>query len=249
MAHTALRKNSMGRRDIMSDNETGVTSPVKLVIFDCDGVLVDSEIIACRIEAEELTRIGYEISTEENIRRFAGKSQKSIMETVERALGRKLPEGFPSGLHEKILKALSEQLDAMPGIESVLAQTPAKCVASSGAPDKIGNSLRTTGLDRHFNSEHIFSAVQVKEGKPAPDLFLYAAEKMGTPPSECVVIEDSVYGVKAAKAAGMTAYGFTGGSHITDPAKAAKLLRDAGADTVFDRMEELPELVGRGNYA
>lgn len=213
-----------------------------LVIFDCDGVLVDSEYIACKIEAAELTRMGYAISTEDNIRRFAGKSQKTIMETVEKALGRKLPEGFDGELQEKIIKALASELQAIPGMAQALETIPAKCIASSGSMEKIANSLKTTGLDRYFQPTHIFSATMVKNGKPAPDLFLYAAAQMGYGPEDCVVIEDSLYGVQAGKAAGMRVLGFTGGSHIVD-AGHGDMLKAAGADEVYADMGQLPGLL------
>lgn len=217
--------------------------PAPLVIFDCDGVLVDSEIIACQIEADELTRIGYPISVEEDILRFAGKSQKTIMETVGRALGHPVPDGFEASLHEKIIKALSAQLQAMPGMARALSCITHKCVASSGAPDKIANSLRVTGLSPYFQPEHLFSALSVKAGKPAPDLFLYAAHHMGYPPTDCVVIEDSIYGVQAGKSAGMHVLGFIGGSHVLEKSKTESLLRQSGADCVFDNMELLPDLL------
>jgi len=216
-----------------------------LVIFDCDGVLVDSEIIACGIEAEELTRIGYPITLPEEIARFAGKSQKAMKAVVEEALGRPLPEGFLAHLNARILEALGRDLKAMPGINVALGMIANKCVASSGAPEKIENSLRTTGLSRHFGDGYIFSATMVKNGKPAPDLFLYAAQRMGFAPQNCVVVEDSLYGTKAGVAAGMTVFGFTGGTHIIDP-KHAEALKQAGAKLVFNDMARLPELLKTG---
>jgi beta-phosphoglucomutase-like phosphatase (HAD superfamily) len=148
----------------------------KYIIFDCDGVLVDSEIIACRLEAQALTDAGYPISTEDNIRQFAGKSQQSIMSIVETALGKPLPTDFDDKLNQKILAALSQELQPIAGIKDVLEKLHHQgiefCIASSGSMEKILNSLNVTGLNSFFAHERIFSASMVKNGKPAPDLFL-----------------------------------------------------------------------------
>lgn len=212
-----------------------ISSP--LIIFDCDGVLVDSEFIACKIEAEELTRIGYVLSPEECIRRFSGKSQKTIMETVEGELGQPLPCGFAEQLENRILDALSKELEPIEGVEEILSRIPRKCIASSGSPEKIQNSLKATGLVDHFLPQNIYSATMVQNGKPAPDLFLLASERMGRRPSQCIVVEDSIHGIQAAKAAGMYVVGFTGGSHIMNSNYHASLKR-AGADEVCAHMTE-----------
>jgi HAD superfamily hydrolase (TIGR01509 family) len=210
----------------------------KLIIFDCDGVLVDSEYIACRIEAEEFSKMGYVITVEEDIRRFAGKSQKDVFATVEQELGKKLPDNFDALLEAQIIKALAEQLQPINGIDAVLPELPNKCVASSGTMEKIHNSLRVTGLNKYFPDDQIFSATMVTRGKPAPDLFLLAARKLGFEPYNCIVVEDSVSGVAAGKAAGMKVLGFVGGSHILDDAHQT-ILKNAGADIIFKDMRQL----------
>jgi HAD superfamily hydrolase (TIGR01509 family) len=216
----------------------------KLIIFDCDGVLVDSEIISSRIEAAELTRLGYSINQEENIRRFTGKTQKDILEIVEEELGRKLPDGFQNILYKKIYDALTSDLVAIEGVELVLSRITSKCIASNGEISKISNSLKVTGLDSFFPIKHRFSAEMVAKSKPSPDLFLFAADKMGYPPASCIVIEDSITGVQGAKAAGMTVLGFTGASHITDKSHSDSLI-SAGATETFSKMTELLDIIER----
>ena len=213
-----------------------------LVIFDCDGVLVDSEHISCYIEAEELSKLGYTITVEEDIRRFAGKSQKDVFSIVESELGKKIPDDFDQMLEARIIQALSEQLKPISSIEFVLPQLPHKCVASSGTMEKINNSLRVTRLSEHFSENRIFSATMVACGKPAPDLFLCAANNTGFAPDACIVVEDSVSGVAAGKAAGMKVFGFVGGSHILDD-EHQSILRNAGADIIFDDMSQLIDLI------
>lgn len=213
-----------------------------LVIFDCDGVLVDSEVISARVEARELTKLGYSISFEEDIRRFTGKTQKDILITVENELGRKIPEGFEKLLSQKISQALTDELVAIDGVHHILSMIRNKCVASNGEIKKIANSLKVTGLDVFFSPESCFSAEMVSNGKPAPDLFLYAAKKMGYNPSSCIVIEDSITGVCAAKSAGMKVLGFLGASHILDT-QHGDLLKSAGACEIFSSMQELPNLL------
>lgn len=213
-------------------------TPSYLVIFDCDGVLVDSELIACRIEAEELSRIGYTISPEENVRRFSGKSQKDVMETVERELGSPLPLDFEERLDNRVFEALSRELKPMEGIENILLDSPWKCVASSGSPERIRSSLEITGLSEYFPSHAIYNANMVLNGKPAPDLFLHAANQMEATPNQCIVIEDSVHGIRAGKAAGMYVVGFIGGSHIMD-ADHHNALKRAGADEICTHMTDI----------
>ncbi len=214
-----------------------------LVIFDCDGVLVDSEVISCRAHAETLTRHGYPITPDQVFDRFLGQSMRKATLEIERELGRNLPEDFHTQVYAEIFRLFAVSLEATPHIEEALdgIMLPA-CVASSGPPEKISTSLNHVGLYDRF-APHIFSAVQVANGKPAPDLFLFAAEQMQTTPARCLVIEDSVAGVAAGRAAGMTVLGFHGGSHCT--AGHADLLRAAGAAVTFNDMRELPELVAR----
>ena len=212
-----------------------------LVIFDCDGVLVDSEVISCRAHAETLTRHGYPITKEQVLHRFLGVSDREARLTIEAELGRKLPDDFEAQMKQAALQRYASELGAIPHIgEAIAAIRLPKCVASSGTPEKIRHGLECAGLYEQL-SPHIFSATQVKHGKPAPDLFLFAASEMRAAPARCLVIEDSVPGVTGAVAAGMTVLGFHGGSHCR-PGHADKL-DAAGAALVFDDMRELPALV------
>jgi HAD superfamily hydrolase (TIGR01509 family) len=212
-----------------------------LIIFDCDGVLVDSEVISCRAHAATLTRHGYPITEDQVFDRFLGRSMRQATLEVEAELGRNLPDDFHTQVYAEIFQAFATSLQATPYIvETLAAMTLPVCVASSGPPEKISASLNRVGLYGRF-SPHIFSAVQVAHGKPAPDLFLFAAEQMKVSAARCLVIEDSVSGIAAARAAGMTVLGYHGGSHCR-PAHA-DTLRAAGAAVTFDDMRELPGLI------
>jgi HAD superfamily hydrolase (TIGR01509 family) len=216
---------------------------IDLIIFDCDGVLVDSEVISCRAHADVLTHHGYPITSDQVLKRFLGVSDREARQTVEREMGRKLPDDFEAQMKQAALKRYASELVAIPHIgEAIAAIDLPKCVASSGTPEKIRHGLTCAGLYDAFAPD-IFSAVQVARGKPAPDLFLFAAEQMKAAPARCVVIEDSVPGVTGGRAAGMTVLGFHGGSHCA--AGHAELLRAAGADVTFDDMRQLPELIAQ----
>ena len=220
-----------------------LNATVDLVIFDCDGVLVDSEVISCRAHAETLTRHGYTITSDQVLQRFLGRSMRQATLEIEAELGRSLPEDFHTQVYAEIFRSFAKSLEATPHVNEVLAAiTRPVCVASSGPPEKISASLNRVGLYDRF-APHIYSAVQVRKGKPAPDLFLFAAEQMRTSPKRCLVIEDSVAGVTGARAAGMTVLGFHGGSHC--PPGHAGMLRTAGATATFDDMRQLPDLMGR----
>ena len=213
-----------------------------LVIFDCDGVLVDSEVISCRAHAETLTRHGYPITADQVLERFVGLSDREARLTIEAEIGRRLPTDFETEIKQAALQRYAAELQDIPHIAETLAAIDLpKCVASSGTPEKIRHGLESAGLYRLF-APNIFSATQVRNGKPAPDLFLFAAGQMATPAARCVVIEDSVAGITGARAAGMTVLGFHGGSHCR-PGYAGNLLA-AGAVAAFDDMRRLPELIG-----
>ena len=159
-----------------------LNATVDLVIFDCDGVLVDSEVISCRAHAETLTRHGYTITADQVLQRFLGRSMRQATLEIEAELGRSLPEDFHTQVYAEIFRSFAESLEATPHVDEVLAAiTRPVCVASSGPPEKISASLNRVGLYDRF-APHIFSAVQVRKGKPAPDLFLFAAEQMRTSP-------------------------------------------------------------------
>lgn len=214
-----------------------------LVIFDCDGVLVDSEMISSRAHADMLTLHGYPITADQVLERFLGVSDLEAQMIVEAELGRKLPDDFSSQVKHSTLRFYADDLQPVPHVaEAVAAIGLPKCVASSGTPEKIRHGLTCAGLYEVL-SPHIFSASQVRRGKPAPDLFLFAAGQMKVSPERCVVIEDSVPGITGARAAGMTVLGFHGGSHCR-PGHAGRL-RAAGAAAVFDDMRELSRLIGQ----
>jgi HAD superfamily hydrolase (TIGR01509 family) len=216
---------------------------VDLVIFDCDGVLVDSEVISCRAHSQMLTRHGYPITADQVLDRFLGQSMRKATLEIEAELGRRLPDDFHTQVYAEIFRMFAASLEATPHIDAALATIMVPvCVASSGPPEKISTSLHHVGLYDRF-APHIFSASQVERGKPAPDLFLFAAGQMQVSPARCLVIEDSVAGVTGARAAGMTVLGFFGGSHCRPG--HADTLRAADAVLTFDDMRQLPGLIGR----
>jgi HAD superfamily hydrolase (TIGR01509 family) len=214
-----------------------------LIIFDCDGVLVDSEVISCRVHADVLTRHGYPITAEQVHRRFLGRSAHEATREVERELGRPLAESFELERRTTLLAELAATVEAIPHLHETLDAIGAPvCVASSAAHEKIFTTLSRVGLYDRF-APNIYSGTQVRFGKPAPDLFLFAAERMQASPERCLVIEDSVPGITGAVAAGMTVFGFHGGSHCR-PGEA-DTLQAAGAHRTFDDMRQLPGLIGR----
>ncbi len=217
--------------------------PIELVIFDCDGVLVDSEVISCRAHADTLTRHGYPITSDQVLQRFLGVSDREARLAIEGEMGRKLPDDFEAQMKQAALRLYDDHLRLIPFVaETVAALHFPKCVASSGTPEKICRGLTRAGLYEVL-APHIFSAVQVKRGKPAPDLFLFAAEQMKVSPERCIVVEDSIPGITGARAAGMTVLGFHGGSHCLEG--YASKLRAGGAHDTFDDMRQLPGLIAR----
>jgi HAD superfamily hydrolase (TIGR01509 family) len=217
---------------------------IDLVIFDCDGVLVDSEVISCEAHARTLSRHGYPITAEQVFHRFLGRSARQANLEVEAELGRSLPDGFHADLQDELHRGFASDLEAIPHVGEALNQIALPvCVASSGSHQRMQISLGCTGLYERF-APHIFSAQQVRHGKPAPDLFLFAAAQMKADPGRCLVVEDSTSGVAGAVAAGMTVLGFHGGSHCGQQGYAT-MLRDAGAAETFDDMRQLPRLIAR----
>jgi HAD superfamily hydrolase (TIGR01509 family) len=216
---------------------------IDLVIFDCDGVLVDSEVISCRAHAETLTRHGYPITADQVLVRFLGVSDREARMTIEAELGRSLPDDFETQMKQAALQRYADDLRTIPHVgEAIAAIGLPKCVASSGTAEKIRYGLSCAGL-YDLLAPNIFSATQVKRGKPAPDLFLFAAEQMQASPARCIVIEDSVPGISGARAAGMAVLGFHGGSHCRPG--HSETLRAAGATMTFDDMRQLPDLVAQ----
>ncbi|MFD3329826.1 HAD family hydrolase [Streptomyces sp. NPDC058701] len=209
-----------------------------LVIFDNDGVLVDSEPLANSILAGYLTELGHPTSYEESLHDYMGGAVHRVHDLVLERTGRRLPDDFDETLSTRTFAAFERDLRPVPGVEEVLGalveQGISYCVASSGSHDRIRVGHRVTGLDEWFEDEWLFSSQDVGQGKPAPDLFLHAARTMGVEPARCVVVEDSPLGVRAALAAGMEVYGFTG----MVPAE-----RLAGATGYFGDMKQLPGLL------
>ena len=218
--------------------------PPDLVIFDCDGVVLDSEIVACRVEAELFADAGFPITVEHIVRHYVGKSYASMVAEVEAEFGRPPPPDFEARHEAATLARFAIELEAMPGIVAVLDRlTRARTrtgIASSSSLARLHASLGKVGLWERF-APHVYSAEQVRHGKPAPGLFLLAAERLCAPPARAVVIEDSPTGVKGALAAGMTAIGFVGGGHC-GPDHARKLT-DAGATAVIEHLDALPALL------
>ncbi|MEU0859846.1 HAD family hydrolase [Streptomyces griseofuscus] len=209
-----------------------------LIIFDNDGVLVDSEPISNRHLAAYLTELGIETSYEDSLRDYMGSAMHRVHDLVLERTGQRLPADFDDVFHARVFAAFERELGPVPGAAEVLEKLAADgvpyCVASSGSHERIRVGHRTTGLDRWFQEERIFSSQDVGKGKPAPDLFLYAAERMGVAPGRCAVVEDSPLGVQAAVAAGMDVYGFT----AMTPAE-----RLPGVTQLFADMGELPDLL------
>ena len=211
-------------------------TPFDLVIFDNDGVLVDSEWLANGILADLLCEAGLPSTREGCIAEYMGSTMARVREIAERRLGRPLPADLEHRYHERLFDAFRTSLTAVPGVAEVLAQlTTPTCVASSGTHERIRLALTTTGLLPRFDGR-IFSAQDVARGKPAPDLFLHAAKSLGVRPDRCAVVEDSPLGVEAANRAGMTAFGFV---RMTPPERL-----EAAAGGVFRSMDELPALLG-----
>jgi HAD superfamily hydrolase (TIGR01509 family) len=210
----------------------------RLVIFDCDGVLVNSDRISLRIQAQRISALGVETTYEDCISDFLGLGMPATLRILSERLGGPVPDGWVEDLDTAVREAFERELTPVPGIvEALDAIELPTCVASSGSHEKMRFSLGLTGLYGRF-AGRIFSSEEVKRGKPAPDLFQHAAACMGTPPESCVVVEDSPFGVAAAKVAGMRVLGFAA---TTPPESLAE------ADTVFTTMTELPQLVAGGS--
>jgi HAD superfamily hydrolase (TIGR01509 family) len=207
-----------------------------LIIFDCDGVLVDSEVLSCRCLSEALAGNGIQVGVDQVLDLFLGQSIAAVLDHY-RESGLLNPERFPAELMAKVRAAFRSGLGPVAGVGAVLERLQIPfCVASSSDFDRVTFSLSLTGLESHFGTR-LYTSQMVEHGKPAPDLFLYAAEKMRADPGRTLVIEDSVSGVSAGKAAGMTVWGFIGGSHYQSR-DGRTLLRNAGADRVFERMAD-----------
>jgi HAD superfamily hydrolase (TIGR01509 family) len=215
--------------------------PFDLVIFDCDGVLVDSERLSIRLDVELLERLGWPMSEDEVVERWVGRTEAAMRAEIEAHLGRDVGEEW-AAFSERYVAAFAAELQAVPGVadavDAVIAAGYATCVASSGDHAKIRRNLALTGLAERFG-ERIFSGDDVTHGKPDPSLFLHAATAMGALPGRCVVVEDSRHGVAAARAAGIWVLAYAGS--VTPAAALA-----GPATVVFEDMRELPALIDIG---
>ena len=212
-----------------------------LVIFDCDGVLIDSEIIFCRVGAEELSRNGFPITWREIAERYSGIPTASMHAMIGESEGRPVPKDLRQLIRRRVHQEVRANLAPVPGVHRALEGLEAPvCVASSSGLEYLGIALEKVDLQRFFEP-HVFSVEHVERGKPAPDIFLHAAAEMRVPPADCLVIEDSVAGVTAARAAAMRVYGFAGASHCGPEHPTA--LSESGAELVFGEMTELPSLI------
>ena len=212
-----------------------------MLIFDCNGVLVDSEAIAATVASQELARVGFSVAPEIVARFFAGRRPTDMLAELEKATERKLPPHFATTLASATLQRLKQDLRATAHVAHALTWLRGpKCVASSSSLDRVRTCLEATGLLKYFDP-YLFSANDVALGKPAPDLFIHVAKKMRVKPGDCIVVEDSPAGVSAAHAAGMVPIGFIGGSH-TSPSLGAHLT-SAGARAVIADMRALKSTV------
>ncbi|MGW7293330.1 HAD family hydrolase [Streptomyces xiamenensis] len=213
-----------------------MSSAIELVIFDCDGVLVDSEPLALRVCVELGAELGWPLTEREIVDRFLGRSERSVSAQVAERLGEEAAARWSALYRSRLAAAIDAELLPVPGvIEALDAIVLPRCIASSGSHEKMRRTLGRTGLWERFEGR-IFSASEVARGKPEPDLFLHAAQRLGVEPARCAVVEDSQYGVRAARAAGMRSFGYAGG---LTPAPWLE-----GADTVvFEDMRKLPDLL------
>ncbi len=227
----------VGRRSGKSGYRARVRA-VDLIVFDCDGVLVDSEAIVIAVEADMLTAAGFAITPDEIADRFVGLSYTTMMAELGAEYGRPIPDELASSVQQAALAQFHDRLKPVAGMEELLIGLDRpRCVASSSDLDRINLSLSVTGLDVHFPQDQIFSAQMVDRGKPAPDLFQLAAGKLGVEADACLVIEDSPAGVQAARAADMAVVGLVAGGHARP--SLGDRLRQAGADQIFDTVDAL----------
>jgi HAD superfamily hydrolase (TIGR01509 family) len=216
-------------------------SRYELVIFDCDGVLIDSEPIANRVLAEQLAAAGLRMSLDEAMTRFVGRTRDGCLRLAAELLGHGLPDGFAEAWDAALFDALGRELKAVDGVTDVLRKLQVPyCAASNSSPERMRVSLKAAGLLTFFEGR-MFSATSVEKAKPAPDVFLHAAESMQAAPSRCVVIEDTPTGVQAGVAAGMTVFAYVGAV----PQQAEKL-KDRGA-IPFDAMSKLTHLLSHAD--
>ncbi len=215
----------------------------RLIIFDCDGVLIDSEIIAARVDLEFLKKNGFESGVDDYIKRFAGLNFSQTLKIIEQETGRYFPEDLPSKVEAEIDSRLWRDVEALPGAHEVLdALDQPRCICSNSVDDRLKMSLTKTNLWDRFRP-YVFSALSLPDidVKPAPDIFLHAAQEFEVAPDECVVIEDSSHGVSGAVSAGMRVIGYVGAGHSYQG--HGDQLMDAGAETIIRNLSEIPLIV------
>ena len=213
---------------------------IDLVIFDCDGVLIDSEVISAAMLIAELQTYGVTVTMEFVSRHFLGRSYPVVLREIRERYGVALPDQFEADYRARLLAAFHRDLKIMPHVAQVIANLRRPfCVATSSSPERVAQSLALAGLADTFGG-HVFTATRVARGKPAPDLFLFAAAEMGARPENCLVIEDSLNGVRAGLAAGMQVWRFTGGSHLRGLDMTAP--PDATAHATFADFRDFPTL-------
>lgn len=213
-----------------------------LLIFDCDGVLVDSEPLSIRVLLDTVAAHGGKLTEAEAYRRFLGRSMATLVSVLDTDFDIRADAQFLERMRRDLYSRFEQELRPIDGMGTVLAELPwPKCVASSSQLERIRLSLGLTGL-REYLEPNIFSATMVKNGKPAPDLFIHAAREMGASPADCIVVEDSPAGIMAAKSAGMTVFAFTGGSHADRDDYRAEIA-ELAPDVIFDAMADLIHLV------
>ena len=214
----------------------------ELVIFDCDGVLVDSEALSVSALLGMIELAGGTVSEDAAYEHFLGKSMKSVREILGQEFGLEISDQHLTAMRVDLMRKFREELKPIAGVKEVLPRLGRPCcVASSGTLERIRYALDVTGL-LPLLEPHLFSATMVKSGKPAPDLFLHAAASMRAHPRDCLVIEDSPAGIAAARAAGMRVFAFAGGSHASNPALKARLA-STEPDSIFADMLQLPDLI------
>lgn len=215
---------------------------LELIIFDCDGVLVDSEVLSIDALHRLILSEGGKLTKDEVIVQFQGRSMKSAREELFASQGVELTPAALNAMNKDLFARFYQELQPIPGIEDFIEHLSLPyCVASSSHPERINVSLTATRLNTYFSGK-VFSSTMVKNGKPAPDLFLLAAQKMGAPTNTTLVIEDSPAGIQAAKRAGMLSIGLIAGAHAQHPSHKQKLI-DAGADCVVDSYEEVLKFI------
>lgn len=233
--------------------------PIDLVIFDCDGVLIDSEIISAQMLIDELARLGVTIDLAYVARHFLGRSYPTVMETIRQAFHLTLPAGFEDAYRSKLMETFTRDLKIIPHVRGVLENLRVPyCVATSSSPMRAAKSLEMVGL-REVIGANLFTASMVARGKPAPDLFLHAAAQFGADPARVLVIEDSLTGIRAARSAGMAVWRFVGGSHLgldapPEPEDAVPDLRFGSFADFYDispdlRSPEFPNPLPRVSHA